>query len=138
MSDYLANIPSSNRSERAIPPSYLPPSLQIVLFQLAQSKLTCSLWIETMCSHTRTACILLLDNGVFTPSSSGLSNLHYKRGDPYVYSRSMMLWESPHMPLVRYERRPCLCRVRCTCLSLFNIRQKTDSWWRSLKVTAPR
>ena len=32
-------------------------------------------------------------------------------------SRSRRIWESPPVPSERYERRPCLCRFRCTCRS---------------------
>ena len=50
------------------------------------------------------------------------------------------LCESPPIRSERYERRPCLGRVRCTCRSsdFFYYSSKTDSWGRSLKVTAPR
>ena len=43
-----------------------------------------------------------------------------------VGSRSRRIWESPPIPTERYERRPCFCRVCCTCRSsdCFTIRQK--------------
>ena len=54
-------------------------------------------------------------------------------------SRSTRLWESPHVPSERYERRPCLCVfVARLDRRLFYYSSKTDSWGRSLKVTAPR
>ena len=60
-------------------------------------------------------------------------HLYYKRRDPYFLyyllrkgSGSSRLWESPPIPSERYKRRPCLCRIWCTCLSriFFTIRQK--------------
>ena len=53
-------------------------------------------------------------------------------------SRSRWLWELPPIPSERYERRPCLCVfvVRFD-RRIFYYLSKTDSWGRSLKVTAP-
>ena len=70
MSDYTENI-LSNRSERAIPPSPLPPNS---VAPTCTGKVN-SLWIETMCNYARTASIVLLDNGVLTPSASCLSSI---------------------------------------------------------------
>ena len=46
-------------------------------------------------------------------------HLYYTRPLPLdqVGSRSRRLWESPPTPTERYERRPCLCRIRCMCRS---------------------
>ena len=46
-------------------------------------------------------------------------------------SRSRRLWESPLITTERYERRACLCRIRCTCRSsdFFTFRQKRIRDW---------
>ena len=54
-------------------------------------------------------------------------------------SRSRRLWESPPIPSERYERRPCLCRVRCMCLSrifLLFVKNGFVVGARTLNVTA--
>ena len=50
--------------------------------------------------------------------------------DPYLWTMfgtsSRRLWESPPTHTERYERRPCLWRIRCRCRSsiFFTLRQK--------------
>ena len=58
------------------------------------------------------SCIDLVGRVVY----DDMFHLYYKRVDP-VGSRSRRLWESHPIPTERYERRPCFCRVRCTCRS---------------------
>ena len=56
-----------------------------------------------------------------------------------VGSRSRRLWESSPTPTERYERRPCFCRIRCTCRSsdvLLFAKNGFVVGVRSLKVTA--
>ena len=56
-----------------------------------------------------------------------------------VGPRSRRLWESPPIPTERYERRPCFCRIRCTCRSsdfLLFAKNGFVVGVRSLKVTA--
>ena len=73
-------------------------------------------------------------------SQPGNHLVSYLRVHPYICSALTPVlegsgWESPPIATERYERRPCFCRVRCTCRSsdLFYYLSKTDSWWEHVR-----
>ena len=64
--------------------------------------------------------------------------LYYKRVDPYLWTELASVLEGS-VSRRRHPRRPCLCRIRCTCRSsnfLLFIKNGFVEGVRSLNVTA--